>query len=241
MRSRRARPRSPGARSPRSPGEAEAHFSELRGAVGFRSVIEVDQSPIGRTPRSSPATYLGIFDLIRKFFATLPESKIRGYTASRFSFNTVGGRCPTCEGAGRIRLEMAFMPDTYLPCDDCSGPQVRARKALRDVTWKGLSIGAVLRLDIPEGGGRLLQLPLRALAGVPADGGLPRARLPDARPKLPDAFRRRGPAAEKLVTESSRRALPPTAEGEAGDPCPATCTSSRSPHDRASLKRLQKS
>ena len=132
----------------RASGGGPSLFSELRGAQGLRSVIEVDQSPIGRTPRSTPATYLGIFDLIRKFFATLPESKIRGYTASRFSFNTVGGRCPTCEGAGRIRLEMSFMPDTYLPCDDCQG--LRYGPELSDVTWKGLSIGAVLRLTFEE-------------------------------------------------------------------------------------------
>jgi excinuclease ABC subunit A len=125
-----------------------ARFRELRGADLFRSVIEVDQSPIGKTPRSTPATYLGIFDLVRKFFATLPESKIRGYTASRFSFNTAGGRCPTCAGAGRIRLEMAFMPDTYLPCDDCQG--LRYGPELSDITWKGLTIGAVLRLTFEE-------------------------------------------------------------------------------------------
>jgi excinuclease ABC subunit A len=132
----------------RASGGGPPLFSELSGAAGLRSVIEVDQSPIGRTPRSTPATYLGIFDLIRKFFATLPESKIRGYTASRFSFNTVGGRCPTCEGAGRIRLEMSFMPDTYLPCDDCQG--LRYGPELSDITWKGLSIGAVLRLTFEE-------------------------------------------------------------------------------------------
>ena len=81
----------------REPGR---RFRDLRNLGGLRSVVEVDQSPIGKTPRSTPATYLGIFDLVRAFFASLPESKIRGYTASRFSFNTQGGRCPTCEGAG---------------------------------------------------------------------------------------------------------------------------------------------
>ena len=132
----------------RQAGLAAAPFAELRHATSFRSVIEVDQSPIGKTPRSTPATYLGIFDQIRKFFAALPESKIRGYTASRFSFNTEGGRCPACEGAGRIRLEMAFMPDTYLPCDDCQG--LRYGPELSEITWKDRSIGQVLQLTFEE-------------------------------------------------------------------------------------------
>ena len=123
-------------------------FTELRGAHGFKQVIEVDQSPIGKTPRSTPATYLGIFDIIREFFASLPESKIRGYSASRFSFNTAGGRCPTCSGAGRIKLEMAFMADTYLPCDDCRGSRYSAE--LADIGWKGKNIGEVLQLTFEE-------------------------------------------------------------------------------------------
>jgi excinuclease ABC subunit A len=123
-------------------------FEELQGAGAFRSVIEVDQTPIGKTPRSTPATYLGIFDQIRQFFATLPESRIRGYTASRFSFNTKGGRCETCQGAGRIRLEMAFMPDTYLSCDDCDG--LRYGRELADITWKGKNIGQVLQLTFEQ-------------------------------------------------------------------------------------------
>ena len=123
-------------------------FDTLRGAQVFKAVIEVDQAPIGKTPRSTPATYLGIFDLIRQFFASLPESKIRGYTASRFSFNTTGGRCATCQGAGRIKLEMAFMPDTYLPCDDCGG--LRYGPELADLTWKGRTIGQVLQLTFEE-------------------------------------------------------------------------------------------
>ncbi len=129
-------------------GDGPPPFASLHGANGFRSVIEVDQAPIGKTPRSTPATYLGIFDLIRRFFAGLPEAKMRGYQAGRFSFNTTGGRCPACEGAGRIKLEMAFMPDTYLPCDDCGG--LRYGPELADISWKGKSIGEVLRLTFEE-------------------------------------------------------------------------------------------
>ncbi len=123
-------------------------FTALTGATGFKGVIEVDQSPIGKTPRSTPATYLGIFDLIRQFFATLPEARMHGYTAGRFSFNTPGGRCETCAGGGRIKLEMAFMPDTYLPCDDCRGSRYGAE--LNDVSWKGKTIGQVLQLTFEE-------------------------------------------------------------------------------------------
>ena len=125
-----------------------AVFGTLRVPERFRAVITVDQAPIGKTPRSTPATYLGIFDQIRQFFAALPEAKIRGYTASRFSFNTGAGRCPTCEGAGRIKLEMAFMPDVYLPCEDCRG--LRYGPELSDLTWKGRNIGAVLQLTFEE-------------------------------------------------------------------------------------------
>ncbi|MBI2813701.1 MAG: excinuclease ABC subunit UvrA [Opitutae bacterium] len=123
-------------------------FAELRSANGFRTVVEVDQSPIGKTPRSTPATYLGIFDLIRSFFASLPEAKMRGYSAGRFSFNTAGGRCETCAGAGRIKLEMAFMPDSYLPCDACGGS--RFGPELADIAWKDKTIGEVLKLSFDE-------------------------------------------------------------------------------------------
>ena len=125
-----------------------APFVALAGAGSFRSVIAVDQAPIGKTPRSTPATYLGIFDLIRQFFASLPEARIRGYTASRFSFNTAGGRCETCLGAGRVRLEMAFMPDAYLPCETCGG--LRYGPELADITWKSRTIGQVLQFTFEE-------------------------------------------------------------------------------------------
>ncbi len=123
-------------------------FAALTGVGGFKSVVEVDQAPIGKTPRSTPATYLGIFDHIRRFFASLPEAKMRGYTASRFSFNTAGGRCETCAGAGRIKFEMAFMPDSFLPCDACGG--LRYGPELADIRWKNKTIGQVLQLSFDE-------------------------------------------------------------------------------------------
>jgi excinuclease ABC subunit A len=123
-------------------------FGELINGNSFKKVIEVDQSPIGKTPRSTPATYLGAFDTIRTFFASLPESKIHGYKPGRFSFNTVGGRCETCKGAGRIKLEMDFLPDAYLPCDDCQGS--RYSSELADITWKKKTIAQILALTFEE-------------------------------------------------------------------------------------------
>jgi excinuclease ABC subunit A len=180
-------------------GDTVPRFRELRNAERFRSVIEVDQSPIGKTPRSTPATYLGIFDLIRKLFATLPESKIRGYTASRFSFNTAGGRCPTCEGAGRIRLEMAFMPDTYLPCDDCRG--LRYGPELSDVAWKGKTIGAVLQLTFEEAADFFsFHAELSQVCRLMADCGLGYLTLGQSSSTLSGGEAQR----LKLVTELSR-------------------------------------
>ncbi len=128
--------------------EGNVLFHSLSGAHLFRSVIEVDQSPIGKTPRSTPATYLGVFDTIRLFFSNLPESKMRGYKPGRFSFNTPHGRCDTCSGAGRVKLEMSFMPDTYVICDDCSGSRYGAE--LLDLHWKGKNIADVLAMTFDE-------------------------------------------------------------------------------------------
>ncbi|MBI5767069.1 MAG: excinuclease ABC subunit UvrA [Verrucomicrobia bacterium] len=174
-------------------------FVELFSANSFKSVIEVDQSPIGKTPRSTPATYLGIFDLIRQFFASLPEAKMRGYTASRFSFNTAGGRCPTCEGAGRIRLEMAFMPDTFLPCDDCRG--LRYGPELNDVAWKGKSIGQVLQLTFEEAAPFFdFHSQLSQVCKLMCDCGLGYLTLGQSSPTLSGGEAQR----LKLVTELSR-------------------------------------
>ena len=124
-------------------------FASLRGAKAVKRALAVDQSPIGRTPRSVPATFLGIWDDIRRLFAGLPESKTRGYTAARFSFNTAsGGRCPECDGQGSIVSEMAFLPDVVSPCATCGG--ARFEPATLDVRYLGLSIGDVLHLSADD-------------------------------------------------------------------------------------------
>jgi excinuclease ABC subunit A len=111
-------------------------------------VIEIDQSPIGRTPRSNPATYTKVFDDIRKLFGELPESKIRAYKPGRFSFNVVGGRCETCKGAGVRLIEMNFLPDVQVPCQDCNGK--RYNRETLEVRYKGKSINDVLNLTINQ-------------------------------------------------------------------------------------------
>jgi excinuclease ABC subunit A len=114
-----------------------------------RRALAVDQSPIGRTPRSVPATFLGVWDEIRKLYASLPESKVRGWTAARFSFNTPhGGRCTACDGQGSIVAEMSFLPEVVTPCETCQG--ARFEPATLDVRWAGLSIGDVLRLSAED-------------------------------------------------------------------------------------------
>jgi len=127
---------------------AEAPFRDLYHGDGIRKVIEVDQAPIGKTPRSTPATYIGAFDLIRSIFAQLPEARFRGHDAGTFSFNTKGGRCEACKGAGRIKLEMNFMPDTYVTCEECGGRRYGAE--LEDLRWNGKNIADVLAMSFEE-------------------------------------------------------------------------------------------
>jgi len=118
------------------------------GADALEAVYEVDQSPIGKTSRSTPATYIKVFDEIRNLFAQLPVSRVRGYSASRFSFNTEGGRCETCGGQGVLKLEMSFLPSTYVPCEDCGGQRYNAQTL--EVIYHERSIGDVMKMTIAQ-------------------------------------------------------------------------------------------
>ena len=121
-------------------------YDAVEGLEHIDKVIEINQQPIGRTPRSNPATYVGVFDDIRKLFADMPESKIRGYKPGRFSFNVSGGRCEECKGAGVQTIEMNFLPDVYVTCEKCGGKRYNAETL--EIRYKGKSINDILEMDI---------------------------------------------------------------------------------------------
>jgi len=124
-------------------------YKEMRGIEHLEKVIDIDQSPIGRTPRSNPATYTGVFDDIRDLYASTTESKVRGYKKGRFSFNVKGGRCEACRGDGIIKIEMHFLPDVYVPCEICKGK--RYNRETLEVKYKGKNIAEVLEMTIEDG------------------------------------------------------------------------------------------
>jgi excinuclease ABC subunit A len=131
-----------GTRSSWSPHDSILGLDEID------KVIDIDQSPIGRTPRSNPATYTGTFDMIRDLFSKTPDAKIRGYQQGRFSFNVKGGRCESCRGDGVLKIEMHFLPDVYVPCEICKGK--RYNRETLEVKYKGKSIADILQMNIEE-------------------------------------------------------------------------------------------
>jgi excinuclease ABC subunit A len=125
-----------------------APYNEIDGLAFFDKVVDVDQSPIGRTPRSNPATYTGLFTPIRDLFAGVPESRVRGYGPGRYSFNVKGGRCEACQGDGVLRVEMHFLPDVYVPCDVCKGH--RYNRETLEIQFKGKNIHEVLEMTVEQ-------------------------------------------------------------------------------------------
>lgn len=178
------------------PGECR----EIRGLEHLDKVIEVDQSPIGRTPRSNPATYTGVFNDIRELFAQTPESRVRGYKPGRFSFNVKGGRCEACRGDGIIKIEMHFLPDVYVPCEVCKGR--RYNRETLEVTYKGKNIADVLDMTVNQAVEFFKHIPkiYRKLKTL-QDVGLGYIRLGQPAPELSGGEAQR----VKLATELSRR------------------------------------
>jgi excinuclease ABC subunit A len=129
--------------------ERPGDFDKMLGATKIDKVIEIDQSPIGRTPRSNPATYTGVFDLVRQLYAKTREAKIRGYKPGRFSFNVRGGRCEACQGQGTRKIEMHFLPDVYVVCQECKG--TRYNRETLEVRYRGKNIADVLSMRVEEG------------------------------------------------------------------------------------------
>ena len=123
-------------------------YSSINGVHFIDKIIQIDQKPIGRTPRSNPATYTGLFTFVRDLFSKLPDSKIKGYKPGRFSFNVKGGRCESCAGDGIIKIEMNFLPDVYVTCEICNGK--RYNRETLEIKYKGKSIANVLEMDVDE-------------------------------------------------------------------------------------------
>ena len=189
-------------RSKNVPGRHKA----IEGVEHIDKVINIDQSPIGRTPRSNPATYTGVFDKIRTLFASTQEAKVRGYLPGRFSFNVKGGRCEACSGDGTIKIEMHFLPDVYVPCEVCKG--ARYNRDTLDITFKGKNIAEVLDLSIEEGHEFFTNQPTiaRHLQTL-VDVGLGYVRLGQPAPTLSGGEAQRVKLSSELGKRSTGRTL----------------------------------
>ena len=174
-------------------------WKSLKGFAGLEMVYEVDQSPIGKTSRSTPATYVKVFDDIRALYAQLPDARLRGFDASRFSFNTEGGRCETCQGNGRLKIEMAFLPTTWVPCEECRGQ--RYNPATLEVVYNSKSIGDVMSMTITEAAVFFDAHPrIRRTLALMNDTGLGYLQLGQASPTLSGGEAQR----IKLVSQLTR-------------------------------------
>ncbi|MCK5863458.1 MAG: ATP-binding cassette domain-containing protein, partial [Candidatus Hydrogenedentes bacterium] len=175
-------------------------FQSIEGIEYIDKIIDIDQSPIGRTPRSNPATYTGLFSPIRDLFARTQESRARGYAPGRFSFNVKGGRCEACEGNGVLTIEMHFLPDVYVPCDVCHG--ARYNRDTLEIRYKGCTISEVLNMTVEEGCSFFKNIPAisRKLETL-HDVGLDYIKLGQAATTLSGGEAQR----VKLATELSRR------------------------------------
>ncbi len=173
----------------------------ITGLENLDKVIDIDQSPIGRTPRSNPATYTGVFDLIRDLFANTPEAKVRGFQKGRFSFNVKGGRCEACSGDGIIKIEMHFLPDVYVPCEVCGGK--RYNRETLEVTYKGKSISDILNMTVEEALVFFENIPkIKEKLQAISDVGLSYIKLGQSSTTLSGGEAQR----VKLATELSKRA-----------------------------------
>ncbi|HEX9726866.1 MAG TPA: excinuclease ABC subunit UvrA, partial [Vicinamibacteria bacterium] len=178
----------------------------IRGLEHLDKVVDIDQAPIGRTPRSNPATYTKVFDEIRNLFATLPESRMRGYSPGRFSFNVRGGRCEKCQGDGVIKVEMHFLADVYVPCELCGGR--RFNEATLQVRYKGLSIADVLELTATEAADLFENHPsIRRILGTVIDVGLGYIRLGQSSPTLSGGEAQRVKLSRELAKRATGRTL----------------------------------
>ena len=173
---------------------------KIEGLDQVDKVIDIDQSPIGRTPRSNPATYTGVFDLIRDLFAATPDAKARGYKKGRFSFNVKGGRCEACSGDGILKIEMHFLPDVYVPCEVCGGK--RYNRETLEVKYKGKTIYDILNMTVEEALEFFAHVPsIRRKIETLNDVGLSYIRLGQPSTELSGGEAQR----IKLATELSKR------------------------------------